>query len=1330
MGDMKTPDFDDLLAAFDIPDIDAKEAIQSSPEDERDEVGTNAEERESGSPSCFPRPPASHSEPPVVSVIVKNTVRSESFEEEEKSARDRTDNASNSGLNSQVQVKVGDITSQLGLKRSAEAPVEPQAANGFEGSVPRDQGQSTTEPWLPHSPFRSTLNLNEGESDTKAEVGSVQHKTDVMNSLKPLLFSQSSTSAGPNSSTPPYPHLVSPPHSPQKEEISKSSSSPLPQNGGIKAAIRHVMQSDDDDSEPDLGSPLVIQESPESVMSSPPKFRHRARLRSEAIGTPDTAACLVSHPRPPPSLAPANPKPQHKGKGKPTTHQSPSTAPQLQSLPSLTSSSASVQEETYPEHVIDDRDSPESPPPSEMGLVVSKKSSCSESAITAENHKDSSLQEELMETECREEDRQGDAEGQSDKMAGDEDNLNEESCGAGTEDPVSVCASETVSSPSLPLKVKIKMPKGSIKRTVTGVTPKRRGRATTKNVNSSKSSPEPKNTRSKKELSQQPQLPAMTMLQNACAATLEGARLVKDKTVLDTKPKLSTTAVSITKASTLPSISVSTPRVSPGGVNPRSLGQKTPNSGMTLSSPSPLLTPQSSSRPASIVNSTGAIISKTQTNLVEAFNKILNNKNLLPSYKPDLSSPLPAEWGLPLPAQGYRCLECGDAFALEQSLARHYDRRSLRIEVTCNHCAKRLAFYNKCSLLFHAREHKEKGLIMQCSHLVMKPVPVEQMIGQQEPTAGPSPLKGQATPNTKPQPHQTVSKKKAEALQFISNKCPECQAQFSSKEEVAEHFQEIKPAQTSPCTECSPPMLLPNSCSAAAHQRIHQGCPPHVCPDCGGTAKQPLFQTHLDEICLHFARRIGYRCSSCLVVFGGLNSVKAHIQQAHCDMFHKCPSCPMAFKSEPSTQNHINAQHPTLTEGQTMSIYKCVMCDTVFTNKSLLYVHFDTHLTNQKVHVFKCPECTKLFSQRKSLLDHYKTHNTPPLKQELPSPPAPSSCSRPSVKMESSDGEEWMDEDKEETAEKMKTPTGWKCAPCHSRFTDRQDYISHMAEQHSKNLKKFPCNKCESSFTTTSSMRRHLRDKHKAGSRSFRCKFCIESKKTFSSRALLERHVQLRHRAEPGSQDTLMGGTDEADSSSEQEGSVGAGRRARGAVRMEQDEESTDGVTPVKKSRSSSSAPAPYSHPESGFRCAPCGFTAADQAVFLQHISKHRRGGAEGGGGSQQCLQCGACFTSLSSLSRHRFISHKVREAEQQSLGAHPAPPPGNNRSHDDKSSLDGSAPASPSSQSSNALGREEEGTLACRVCGKRFEKATDLNTHFRTHGMAFINARNSGKTP
>lgn len=201
-----------------------------------------------------------------------------------------------------------------------------------------------------------------------------------------------------------------------------------------------------------------------------------------------------------------------------------------------------------------------------------------------------------------------------------------------------------------------------------------------------------------------------------------------------------------------------------------------------------------------------------------------------------------------------------------------------------------------------------------------------------------------------------------------------------------------------------------------------------------------------------------------------------------------------------------------------------------------------------------------------------------------------------------------------------------------------------------------------------------------------------------------------------------QGGREEADSSSEQDSSLGARPRRRGAVKVEQDEESIDWVSPVKKS--SSSASAPYSAPESGFRCAPCGFTTEDQATFLEHIIQHRRGATEGGG--QQCLQCGACFTSTSSLSRHHFITHKVRNAftDSQQSPSMPAPSIGNNKNHDDKSSLDDSAPASPSSQ-----GTEEEGKLACKVCRKKFEKASDLNTHFRTHGMAFIIARNAGKT-
>lgn len=56
------------------------------------------------------------------------------------------------------------------------------------------------------------------------------------------------------------------------------------------------------------------------------------------------------------------------------------------------------------------------------------------------------------------------------------------------------------------------------------------------------------------------------------------------------------------------------------------------------------------------------------------------------------------------------------------------------------------------------------------------------------------------------------------------------------------------------------------------------------------------------------------------------------------------------------------------------------------------------------------------------------------------------------MKLESSDGEELTDQDKEEKVktDRIKTPSGWKCVPCHARYTDREEFIAHMAKQHNK----------------------------------------------------------------------------------------------------------------------------------------------------------------------------------------------------------------------------------------------------------------------------------------
>ncbi len=91
-----------------------------------------------------------------------------------------------------------------------------------------------------------------------------------------------------------------------------------------------------------------------------------------------------------------------------------------------------------------------------------------------------------------------------------------------------------------------------------------------------------------------------------------------------------------------------------------------------------------------------------------------------------------------------------------------------------------------------------------------------------------------------------------------------------------------------------------------------------------------------------------------------------------------------------------------------------------------------------------------------------------------------------------------------------------------------------------------------------------------------------------------------------------------------------------------------------------------------GFRCMPCGFTTEHREEFLQHIVCHRDGGS-----SFQCQQCGACFASSSSLSRHLFISHRVRDSPSEH--AEGSPITGLNSVTSDSAVAAGS-PGSPSS--------------------------------------------------
>lgn len=122
-------------------------------------------------------------------------------------------------------------------------------------------------------------------------------------------------------------------------------------------------------------------------------------------------------------------------------------------------------------------------------------------------------------------------------------------------------------------------------------------------------------------------------------------------------------------------------------------------------------------------------------------------------------------------------------------------------------------------------------------------------------------------------------------------------------------------------------------------------------------------------------------------------------------------------------------------------------------------------------------------------------------------------------------------------------------------------------------------------------------------------------------------------------------------------------------------------------------------------KCAVCSFTTEDVAAFHGHIPQHKSDGS-----SFQCQQCGLCYTSHHSLARHLFIVHRLKEP--QGLGRCKG------RGKDDDES-----------QRENQLDVTDENSdgtpnTKCKVCAKVFETEGHLNTHMRTHGMAFIKSK------
>ncbi|KAM4809688.1 zinc finger protein 532 isoform 5-T5 [Rhinophrynus dorsalis] len=484
------------------------------------------------------------------------------------------------------------------------------------------------------------------------------------------------------------------------------------------------------------------------------------------------------------------------------------------------------------------------------------------------------------------------------------------------------------------------------------------------------------------------------------------------------------------------------------------------------------------------------VVASSQSSVVEAFNKVLSSVNPVPVYVPNLSPP--ANAGITLPARGYKCLECGDAFALEKSLLQHYDRRSVRIEVTCNHCSKNLVFYNKCSLLSHARGHKEKGVVMQCSHLILKPVPTDQMISSPQSNVSTTTLATRQNPVavvahtvTKMQSGVTgpvisapVSAPITPAMPLDEDpsklcrhslKCLECNEVFQDETSLATHYQHAADSSgqsmhgTLKSVE-GPPKLGINLPLSTKPTTQNSTSPSKEEPKpVNGTENMEKNSVLSDKKTGQLVKKSsnpGWTCFDCDQLFNQRDVYIAHMKKEHGKQMkkHPCRQCEKSFSSSHSLCRHNRIKHKGIRK-----VYTCPHCPDskrAFTKRMMLEKHIQLiHAINEK----ELKETTETTKAEPPVAKEDTKLPTPKRKLEEPvmefRPPR-GAITQPLKKL------------------KINVFKVHKCAVCGFTTENLLQFHEHIP-QHRSDVSSYQCRECGLCYTSHVSLSRHLFIVHK-----------------------------------------------------------------------------------------------------------------------------------------------------------------------------------------------------------------------------------------------------------
>ncbi|XP_037843877.1 zinc finger protein 532 isoform X12 [Chlorocebus sabaeus] len=1047
MGDMKTPDFDDLLAAFDIPDmVDPKAAIESGHDDHESHMKQNAHgEDDSHAPS---------SSDVGVSVIVKNVRNIDSSEGGEKDGHNPTGNGLHNGF----------------LTASSLDSYSKDGAKSLKGDVPASEVTLKDSTFSQFSPISSA---EEFDDDEKIEVDDPPDKEDVRSSFRSNVL----TGSAPQQD---YDKL-------KALGGENSSKTGLSTSGNVEKNKVVKREAEANSINLSVYEPFKVRKAEDKLKENSDKVLENRVLDGKPSSEKSDAGL--------PGAAPSKTKPSSK------------LSSCIAAIAALSAKKAAS--DSCREPVANSRES--SPLPKEANDSPRAADKSPESQNLIDGTKKPSL-----------------------KQPDSPRSISSENSSKGSP------SSPAGSTPAIP-KVRIKTIKtssGEIKRTVTrvlpevdldsGKKPSEQTASVMASVTSLLSSPAsaavlsspPRaplqsavvtNAVSPAELTpkQVTIKPVATAFLPVSAVKTAGSQVINLKLANNTTVKATViSAASVQSASSaiikaanaiqqqtvvVPASSLANAKLVPKTVHLANLNLLPQGAQATSELRQVLTKPQQQIKQA-IINAAASqppkkvsrvqVVSSLQSSVVEAFNKVLSSVNPVPVYIPNLSPP--ANAGITLPTRGYKCLECGDSFALEKSLTQHYDRRSVRIEVTCNHCTKNLVFYNKCSLLSHARGHKEKGVVMQCSHLILKPVPADQMIvspssntstststlqspvgaGTHTVTKIQSGITGtvisapSSTPITPAMPLDEDPSK----LCRHSLKCLECNEVFQDETSLATHFQQaadtsgqsmhgtLKSIEGPPNLGINLPLSIKPTTQNSANQNKEDTKSMNGKEKLEKKSPSPVKKSMETKK----VASPGWTCWECDRLFMQRDVYISHVRKEHGKQMkkHPCRQCDKSFSSSHSLCRHNRIKHKGIRK------VHCPDSRRTFTKRLMLEKHV------QLMHGIKDPDLKEMTDATNEEETEIKEDTkVPSPKRKLEEPvlefrPPRGAITQPLKKL------------------KINVFKVHKCAVCGFTTENLLQFHEHIP-QHKSDGSSYQCRECGLCYTSHVSLSRHLFIVHK-----------------------------------------------------------------------------------------------------------------------------------------------------------------------------------------------------------------------------------------------------------